>query len=467
MIPPQPRPHPLANPLARPSAPALALVLLLVLTALTVLQSPGLRAETVSDRKAAVLNDRSLLADDDRWIYDDYERAFAEGRRTGKPVLVVLRCIPCLACIGIDSALLLEHSSLSPLLDRFVCARVVNGNALDLARFEFDFDLSFSALVFHGDGTLVARYGSWSHQKNPANNATDGLRDTLEKALALHAALPGNKAALAGKQPRPGPYKTPIEMPTLSGRYKPGLDWEGQVVQSCVHCHQIGDGLRAAHRGRKERLPSNLIYPYPGPEALGLHLAPSRACTIESVTPSSPAARAGFQPGDAWVAFDGQPVVSAADVAWVLHHASDRATLAATVQRKGQPDPVTLRLALDPGWRSASDISRRVGTWSLRAMALGGMQLEDLPDPDRTALGLDAGSLALRARHVGEYNEHAAAKRAGFRPGDILIAVAGASTRETESALIGRLLSRFEPGDRVRATVLRNNERLDLEWPIQ
>jgi len=31
---------------------------------------------------------------DDLWIYDDLKKAYAEGERTGKPVLVSFRCVP-------------------------------------------------------------------------------------------------------------------------------------------------------------------------------------------------------------------------------------------------------------------------------------------------------------------------------------------------------------------------------------
>lgn len=422
-------------------------------------------AETVADRKGAVLKDRSTLANDLRWIYDDYERGFAEGRRTGKPVLIVLRCIPCLACIGIDSAVLLENSSLSPLLDQFVCVRVVNANALDLSRFEFDFDLSFSALLFNGDGTLYGRYGSWSHQKNPIDNATDGLRDTLERALALHAEYPANKGSLAGKQARPSPYKTPIDMPSIQGKYGRELDWEGQVVKSCVHCHQIGDALRTAYRDRKERLPSNLVFPHPAPETLGIVIAGNTATTLRAVTPGSTAHQAGLRAGDQLVSLDGQPIVSSADISWVFHHAPDVGSLPITVRRDGTV--LARTLTLPEAWRRHADISRRVGTWGMRAMALGGLLLEDLPDADRDARGLGRQGLALLVKHVGEYNQHAAAKKAGFRKDDVIIAVADATARETESALIGRLLARFQPGDTVAATVLRGTERIPLQWPIQ
>ena len=37
----------------------------------------------------------------------------------------------------------------------------------------------------------------------------------------------------------------------VSAKYKSTLDWEGKVVQSCVHCHQIGDAFRAWRRSRE------------------------------------------------------------------------------------------------------------------------------------------------------------------------------------------------------------------------
>ena len=50
---------------------------------------------------------------------------------------MVLRCIPCLSCAGID-AQVLEEKELVPLLDQFVCVRVINANALDLSLFQFE-----------------------------------------------------------------------------------------------------------------------------------------------------------------------------------------------------------------------------------------------------------------------------------------------------------------------------------------
>lgn len=431
---------------------------------LTLLLSP-VSAETVKDRKGAVLKDKAELENDPRWIYNDFEQGFAEGRRTGKPVLIVLRCIPCLACAGIDAKVLLEDSELTPLLDQFVCVRVINANALDLARFQFDFDLSFTTMIFNGDGTIYGRYGSWTHQKNPREETTAGFRAALEAALKLHRAYPASKESLLGKQGKPTAYQTPSDLPTLAGRYTRSLDWEGEVLKSCVHCHQIGDALRAGYRERKEKLPAQLIYPFPAPETIGIEIAPDSAARVATVTAGSAAARAGLQAGDELVQLDGQTLISSADASWVLHHAPATGSLEAGVLRQGRP--VTLTIPLEDGWRNHADISRRVGTWSMRAMALGGMFLEDLSDEERQARKLDPQGMALFAKHVGEYGEHAAAKKAGFRKEDVIVAIDGLTKRTSESELIGYLLLKRQPGERVQATVLRGAERLEFGFPMQ
>ena len=45
------------------------------------------------DRKDRVLNDRKVVEASGNWIYNDLPKGFAEAARTGKPLLVVIRCI--------------------------------------------------------------------------------------------------------------------------------------------------------------------------------------------------------------------------------------------------------------------------------------------------------------------------------------------------------------------------------------
>jgi hypothetical protein len=421
-------------------------------------------AAAVKDREGAVRNDRATMENDTRWIYNDIDRGFAEAKKSGKPLLVVLRCVPCLSCVGLD-AQVLQEPALAPLLDAFVCVRVINANALDLRRFQFDYDLSFSTLIFNGDGTLYGRYGSWVHQVDPEARETIGYRKALEGALELHRGYPGNRAALAGKQGGPVPFATPVEIPALASKYGRELNWGGNVVQSCVHCHQVGEAFRAAHRDRGEIVPQEEIYPMPAAETLGLSLAPDHAARVTAVQPGSIGAAAGLRANDDLVSLAGQPLISVADFSWVLHRAPATGTLAAVVRRDGRELPLTV--TLPGGWRTKSDISRRVGTWSMRAMAFGGMVLTDLDDAARKERGLGPGTMALLVKGVGQFGKHGAAKKAGFLKDDVLVAVDGLNRRISEGELIGTLLQQRKAGESAEVTVLRGGDRLTMSLPMQ
>jgi S1-C subfamily serine protease len=100
-------------------------------------------------------------------------------------------------------------------------------------------------------------------------------------------------------------------------------------------------------------------------------------------------------------------------------------------------------------------------------MTTGGMRLDSVSAEERAKLGLAENVLALRARHVGEYGAHAAAKNAGFRKGDVLVEIDGKSDILTESQLMSRFANEKHPGNRVPVVVLREGKRLPLELPIQ
>lgn len=100
-------------------------------------------------------------------------------------------------------------------------------------------------------------------------------------------------------------------------------------------------------------------------------------------------------------------------------------------------------------------------------MTTGGMRLDDLSSEARRGLGLADDVLALRVRYLGEYGDHAAAKNAGFRKGDVLVEMDGRDARLTESQWMTTLVNDKRPGDRVAVIVLRDGQRRRFELPMQ
>jgi hypothetical protein len=351
-------------------------------------------------------------------------------------------------------------------MDQFVCVRIVQANAMDLTLFQFDYDLTFAVFFMNADKTLYGRYGSRSDQKEAARDISiEGFREALVGALELHKNYPANRASLEGKQNRPTRFNTPDEYPSLHRKYQARLDYEGKVVQSCMHCHQVREAERKWWRAQSKPIPDDTIYPWPMPSIIGLEFDPAAKARVKTVTPESMAARAGFKPGDELLSLEGQPLLSTADVQWALQNAAAPATLHARVQRGRTQKDLVLLLPAD--WRRHADISWRPSTWDLRRIATGGLVLKDLPNEERTNASLAEADLALLVHYVGEYGEHAAGKRAGFKKGDIIVSVDGATRRLTESAWIGWVLQNKAAGAKVPVTVLRNGERVNLELPVQ
>jgi hypothetical protein len=418
------------------------------------------------DRETKVRNDRKNVEEAGRWIYNDLPKGIAEAKKTGKPLLVIFRCIPCEACAQLDSQVVAKDSAVQKLLDEFVRVRIVHANGMDLSLFQFDYDQSMAAFFLNADQTIYGRFGTRSDQtESDADVSVEGFGAALEGALALHKGYPANKALLAAKRGPEVPVKVPEEFPNLKGKYGAKLNYEGKVVQSCIHCHQVGESIRLVNRKPGKPMSEEVLYPYPHPKILGLILDPKEKARVSDVLDCSSADKDGFQAGDDILSLAGQPLLSIGDIQWVLHHAGKQDKLTAEVLRDGKT--ITLPVTLAAGWRARGDISWRATSWDLRRMATGGLFLVPLTADERKSAKLEENVLALRIKHAGEYNAHAAAKNAGFRKGDILVELDGSSAPLTESELMVAMMNGKRPGDKVPAVVLREGKRIELKLPIQ
>jgi hypothetical protein len=425
---------------------------------------PGRLPAQNSKRDNQVRNDRKAFEHSKDWIYNDLAAGIRAARETGKPLMVVFRCIPCEACQAFDDDVARRDPIIRDLLDRFVCVRIVQANAMDLDHFRFDFDLSFAVLFTDADLTIYGRFGTRSGRPEEQDISLQGLRKAMAEALRMHHDAAAVKRSLAGKQVKPSRFHTPRDYPSLSDRYKAELDYAGRVAQSCIHCHQVRDAERQFYRSTGERFPEEVLYPYPDPEVVGLKLDPQEMAKVERVEPGSSAERDGFRPGDEIISLDGQPLLSIADVQWVLHNAPATAKLPARVRRGGTT--IDLTMTLKEGWRRG-DISWRPTTWGLRGMVLGGMKLANLRDEDRRRMGLADDRMAIKIEYLGEHGgEHGIAHRAGLSKGDVIVAVDGHDRRLTESQLIEYALWRKHRGDAVTVTILRNGSRKTLTYAL-
>lgn len=354
---------------------------------------------------------------------------------------------------------------MAPLADQFVWVRVIKANDLDLALFQFDYELTFAITFMNADKTVYGRYGSRSSRENAESDVSiAGLAESMRAVLSLHAGYPANKATLAGKQAKPSPFKTPLDIPRIRGKYKSDLNYGGKVAQSCVHCHQVTEALRYQARRSTEPMPLQLIFPYPAPSTVGFTLDPKQRGTVATVEANSPAASA-LLPGDELMTVAGQAIVSQADVQWVLHHAQANETLPVELRRDGKLIQGMIRLS--DRWRFNSDVGWRTGGWEMRRMALGGLKLVAATAAQRRANDLEDHQMALVVDYVGQWVEFGTAKKVGFQKGDIIVQYGPKADNISESQLLGWSVLNARPGQKLPVTLLRDGKRMTLRMPMQ
>src|SRR5689334_22468897 len=182
------------------------------------------------DRDTKVRNDKQAFQGSTDWIYNDLNEGIRAAKAADKPLFVVLRCIPCEACQEFDDDVARRDPIIRDLLDQYVCVRIVQANTLDLTHFQDDFDQSFAVFLMNPDLTLYGRYGTRSERPEEQDISLEGLRKAMAEGLRMHRAYESVKPSLAGKQARPVRYKTPLEYPSLAGKYNGAINYAENTV---------------------------------------------------------------------------------------------------------------------------------------------------------------------------------------------------------------------------------------------
>ena len=194
-----------------------------------------------------------------------------------------------------------------------------------------------------------------------------------------------------------------------------------------------------------------VIQPMGRDEAKALGIADGNGALVADVQPNSPAARAGILRQDVIRSINGQAIRESSDLPPIVGAMAPGSKVSVELLRDGKPRTITATLnALDERIAGADqddgeDSPRPAAAAQANALGIVG---EDLDAQQRSRLGLQAGEGVLIARVEGM-----AAREAGLRPGDVVLAV-GRNDVGSASALNAQLRG-LKPGQAVMLLVRR------------
>jgi len=234
----------------------------------------------------------------------------------------------------------------------------------------------------------------------------------------------------------------------------------------CIHCHMIHTGELQSLRKEGQRWSDKLLWYYPIPDAVGLEMDIDQMATIGAVKANSVAEQSGFLVGDRILKLAGQPLISIADLQWVVHNAEVPARLMAEVQRDGKV--LSLALPLEPGWRRVQDFTWRNHIWYLR-QHIAGFSAKPITLAERKKFGIEGNINAFRITSFPPSwvkNRNRVASEVLAKE-DIILAVDDQSQPlRTESQFLAYLASRVA-GEQVQLTVVRAGEKQTVHLTIQ
>ena len=330
-----------------------------------------------------------------------------------------------------------------------MCARVTDMRGVDLSRFEFDYDLTFAALLAHPDGRVYHRYGGRDARGADRWLSEASFERFLEAGLERHA-----RALEAADGDRPAPWarrgRTLESVPAFAQRDR----------GECIHCHSVNTSLYEESLGRGGP-PRDWSWRHPDPGRIGLDLDRDEQTLVTAVEPGSPADAAGLAVGDRLVSIDGSALCTATDLMHALNRAPAGATrLELRILRGASPAERTLALELRPGWKVGDplDFAWRPLKWALTpAPGFGGAALAAA---EMRRLGLPAEAFAFRVDYLVTWGDNRrygrAAEAAGIALGDVVVSLDGRSDFRSIEHVHAWWRLEVEAGQEVAIELLRD-----------
>lgn len=324
--------------------------------------------------------------------------------------------------------------------------RVIKANGLDLDLFQFDYDQTWCVMFLNADRTIYGRYGTRSGGRKSADTylSLRGFKKATARALEAHEGYPANQAQLVGHTGPRAKFPVPEKNPALH-------------KSACIHCHQVHDGM-LRHKWLEKQLTATDLWVYPLPENIGMKMDIEDCLTVKKITADSPAAKGGIEPGDRLVSINGLRLVSQADIQWVLHQSPLKTNLAVKLERGGEGLEKTV--VLEGSWK-VYDLSWRESSWYGLRQAL---HVTPLSSAEKGKRGLAADAMAFQVKNMYGAGPEPL-RKAGLKIGDIILAVDGRTDLVTETRFFVHIRLTYPPGSRMRLTLLRGGEKMELEVP--
>lgn len=308
---------------------------------------------------------------------------------------------------------------------------------VDIHQLEFDFDLTMMTFFLSPEGQVYSRYGGRDSKDAENRLSLAGFRHTMESVLAEHAKKAPQFAERTVEKPQ---YPRDMNI----------------TKRGCVHCHNVKEQqeIDLTKAGKWSR---DLVWRYPPPDNIGLIPDVDRGNVVKSLTPESPAAKAGLKSGDQLRFLNRVPIHSFGDALFALDRAPAKGAIDVAWERDGKA--MSTKLELGEGWKKTDITWRASQRHRVPSLKLYG---DDLTADEKKALGLKPEQLAFRQQN--EVSEHAT--KSGFKAGDVILGIDGLEPNTTMTPFLIFVRRNYLAGDRVKVIVLRDGKRIEIPMTL-
>jgi len=217
--------------------------------------------------------------------------------------------------------------------------------------------------------------------------------------------------------------------------------------------NDIAQQLRTTGKVTRGRI-GVVIQPITKELADGFGLPKPQGALVNSVEKGGPAEKAGVEPGDVILRFDGKPVTASEDLPRIVGATRPGAKVAMQIWRNKAAREVQVVVSEMQDERTRQ--ARRGGKPPAAVPSQYGLTLADLTEAQRAELKLAGGVLVENAQ--------GAAARAGIRRGDVILAVNNQDVKSVEQ--FNQMVGQFDKGRIVALLVRRGSNSLYIPFRV-